>query len=142
MVNFADAEPIFPEFLTGWEMISLFAKVKGAFLGQEEFFIEDMKMQGYLNNPLGTYSSGMLKKLSLVLAFLGHPKLILLDEPLITMDNESLCILYNWVEHKHREENISFLLSSHQKIDIKAMSNIQEVLIEQQTLKHTLNTQV
>src|ERR1700744_3718215 len=81
LVNFAEAEPLFPEFLTGMEMIKLFASAKEAPAGQEEQFIGSMRMQNYIDRPIGTYSSGMLKKLSLVLAFLGKPKLILLDEP-------------------------------------------------------------
>ncbi len=106
-VNFADAEPIFPEFLTGTEMIKMFIQAKGGAIGQEQYFIEKMNMQGYLDNSLGTYSSGMLKKLSLVLAFLGKPKLILLDEPLITIDTESLKVLYEWIMTKYKKENIS-----------------------------------
>src|ERR1700744_1109569 len=71
LVNFAEAEPLFPEFLTGMEMIKLFTSAKGASAGQEQQFIESMQMQGYVDKPVGTYSSGMLKKLLLVLAFLG-----------------------------------------------------------------------
>jgi len=117
LVNFAAAEPLFPEFLSGVEMIALFAKAKGAGAGQAEILVTEMGMQGYINNPLGSYSSGMLKKLSLVLAFLGKPKLILLDEPLNTIDAESLEVLYSWINEKHEKEKISFLLSSHQPLD-------------------------
>lgn len=136
-VNFADAEPIFPEFLTGWEMINMFRKAKGGAVHQEQYFIESMKMQGYLNSPLGTYSSGMLKKLSLMLAFLGNPKVILLDEPLITIDTESLSKLYEWILTKYKEDNITFLLSSHQPLDVTLLSNVSQLSVIQQTLKHT-----
>src|ERR1700710_1469668 len=37
LVNFAEAEPIFPEFLTGMEMIKLFASAKDAQAGQEQY---------------------------------------------------------------------------------------------------------
>ena len=113
-VNFAHAEPVYPEFLTGWEMIKMFKQAKGGALDQEQYFIEKMNMQGYLSNPIGTYSSGRLKKLSLVLAFLVNPKLILLDEPFITIDTESL---KEWIITKHTQENITFILSSHQPVD-------------------------
>ncbi|TCD07015.1 ABC transporter ATP-binding protein [Pedobacter frigidisoli] len=119
LVNFADAEPVYPDFLTGYEMIKLFAAAKAAERHQEEKYISEMNMQAYINNPLGTYSSGMLKKLSLVLAFLGKPKLILLDEPLNTIDVESLEVLYKWIEEKHLADNTSFFLSSHQQVDVK-----------------------
>jgi ABC-2 type transport system ATP-binding protein len=133
-VNFAPAEPVYPEFLTGREMISLFSKAKGGTAKQEQALIADMKVEGYLDNPLGTYSSGMLKKLSLVLAFLGRPALILLDEPLNAIDSDSLQVLYNWIETKYRTENISFLLSSHQSLDENRLLHLSELSVERQTM--------
>jgi ABC-2 type transport system ATP-binding protein len=135
LVNFAEAEPLFPEFLTGMEMIALFASAKDAPSGQEQYFIESMKMQNYVNRPIGTYSSGMLKKLSLVLAFLGNPKLILLDEPLITIDTESLKILYSWIYTQNRDNGVSFMLSSHQALDATELPKAIELLVDEQTLK-------
>lgn len=135
LVNFAEAEPLFPEFLTGMEMIKLFASAKDAPAGQEQYFIESMKMQSYVDRPMGTYSSGMLKKLSLVLAFLGNPKLILLDEPLITIDTESLKILYSWISMQHRENGVSFMLSSHQALDAVELPDAIGLVVENQTLK-------
>jgi ABC-2 type transport system ATP-binding protein len=134
LVNFAEAEPLFPEFLTGKEMIDLFASAKDAPEGQEQYFIESMQMQSYIARPIGTYSSGMLKKLSLVLAFLGKPQLILLDEPLITIDTASLHILYQWMAEQ-RENGVSFLLSSHQAFDPSELPGASELLVENQTLR-------
>ncbi|WP_295649463.1 ABC transporter ATP-binding protein [uncultured Mucilaginibacter sp.] len=135
LVNFAEAEPLFPEFLTGMEMIRLFADAKGATQGQEQGYIESMGMQAYVNNPIGTYSSGMLKKLSLVLAFLGNPKLILLDEPLITIDTASLKILYTWIHDLNRDKGVSFMLSSHQELDAVELPKVGVLLVEDKTLQ-------
>ncbi|MDQ0637925.1 ABC-2 type transport system ATP-binding protein [Pedobacter sp. W3I1] len=137
LVNFAEAEPLYPEFLTGFEMVDLFAKAKGVVSGQGEGLINEMGMTSYIHNPLGSYSSGMLKKLSLVLAFLGQPKLILLDEPLNTIDVESLEILYRWISEKHQNEKISFLLSSHQPLDVEKLPGLKQINIEDKKL--TLN---
>ena len=130
LVNFADAEPLYPEFLTGFEMVDLFAKAKGAVSDQEKTLIAEMRMEPYIHNPLGSYSSGMLKKLSLVLAFLGKPKLILLDEPLNTIDVESLEILYRWIKEKYQNEKISFLLSSHQPLDKFKLPGLKQINIQ------------
>ena len=134
-VNFAEAEPLFPEFLTGMEMINLFSSAKKAPVNQHEYFVKHMSMNEYIHEPLGTYSSGMLKKLSIILAFLGRPEIILLDEPLITLDERSLAILCTWIEEKHRKEGISFLLSSHQTVEVKGLNTIREVLVADQTIK-------
>lgn len=135
LVNFAEAEPVFPAFLTGKEMLKLFTSAKEAPKGQEDYFIESMQMNTYLNEPLGTYSSGMLKKLSIVLAFIGNPKIILLDEPLNTIDNESLKIIYEWIKRKNQQEKISFLLSSHQTLPMDDLNITHELLIDQQTIE-------
>ncbi|WP_114937808.1 ABC transporter ATP-binding protein [Mucilaginibacter endophyticus] len=135
LVNFAEAEPVFPDFLTGTEMIALFADAKDAPTGQQDHYIKSMGMQGFVDRPVGTYSSGMMKKLSLLLAFLGKPKLILLDEPLITIDTASLGILNNWIREKHEQEGTSFLLSSHQILEGGSLPVSGELLVEDQTLK-------
>lgn len=134
-VNFADAEPMYPEFLTGWEMIKMFKQAKGGPENQEDQLVESMHMGSYLGNPIGTYSSGMLKKLSLVLAFLGNPRLILLDEPLITIDVASLEILYQWIADRYKAAGVTFLLSSHQPLDTTVLSGVREISIEKENLK-------
>jgi len=136
LVSFAEAEPLFPEFLTGREMINLFAKARGAAARQEEQYIESMQMQSYVDRPIGSYSSGMNKKLSLLLAFLGRPKLILLDEPLITIDTASLLILYKWINERQDQDGTGFILSSHQALDRDILPSAGELLIEHQTLTH------
>jgi ABC-2 type transport system ATP-binding protein len=138
LVNFAEAEPLFPEFLTGRELIDLFASAKDALAGQELPYLESMGMNGYVHKPVGTYSSGMLKKLSLLLAFLGKPKLILLDEPLITIDTAALTVLYQWIADHHRQYGTGFLLSSHQILDSEVLP-AQILQIENQTLSAVVN---
>lgn len=136
VVNFAEAEPIFPAFLTGREMIDLFIAAKEAPAGQEEYYLESMQMQAYISSPVGTYSSGMLKKLSLLLAFLGKPKLILLDEPLITIDTAALKVLYTWIADAYQQNGTGFLLSSHQALEFEALPS-RELLVDKQTLQFT-----
>ncbi|SFD88086.1 ABC-2 type transport system ATP-binding protein [Chitinophaga sp. CF118] len=134
LVNFAEAEPIFPPYLTGREMTELFISAKNGTPAQAEDYINSMQMQDYINDPVSTYSSGMLKKLSLVLAFIGNPSLILLDEPLITMDSASLLVLYKWIKDSHAA-GTSFLLSSHQVPEEGSLATTGTLLVAAQTLK-------
>ena len=135
LVNFAEAEPVFPDFLTGSEMIALFIAAKSAPARQEEQYIKSMAMQSFIDRPVGTYSSGMMKKLSLLLAFLGKPKLILLDEPLITIDTASLATLNSWIRERYEQEGTGFLLSSHQILEDGSLPVSGELLVEDQALK-------
>ncbi len=134
LVNFAEAEPVFPDFVTGKDLIKLFVSAKSATPDQEEYFVDKMNMTDYLSEPVGTYSSGMLKKLSLVLAFLGNPKLVLLDEPLTTIDSKSLHALYGIIRDMYIERNVSFILSSHQHIEQNVFP-IEKIMLKDGNLK-------
>lgn len=134
-VNFAEAEPLFPEFLTGGELIRLFREAKGGPPHQEDFYLESLQLTAYVHEPVGTYSSGMLKKLSLVLAFLGQPTCILLDEPLTTLETEAVPVLCSWIVRQQAQQGTSFLLSSHQDFAAGALPGMQSLLVEQATLR-------
>ena len=137
VVNFAEAEPVFPEFLTGIELIQLFKSAKNAPTHQEDFYLESMNMMSYVDEPVSTYSSGMLKKLSLVLAFLGRPACILLDEPLTTLDAESLPILYSWIVNLRQQQETIVLMSSHQAFEEELLPTVQDILVDQTTIRYT-----
>jgi ABC-2 type transport system ATP-binding protein len=137
LVNFAEAEPIFPAFLSGIEMIRLFSQAKQARINQYHSFAEQLKMKDNLADPIGSYSSGMVKKLSLILAFLGAPKVILLDEPLITLDSDSLVTIRSWIEEMHIQRQVSFLISSHQHLELPSL-DVRELTIENKTLQSSL----
>ena len=136
-VNFAEAEPVFPDFLTGTELLRLFMSAKNAPARQEQRYVESMGMGAYLADPVSTYSSGMLKKLALVLAFLGRPACILLDEPLTTLDADSLPVLFGWITELHQQAGTTFLLSSHQELANALLPNVREILVDRATLQHT-----
>lgn len=115
-VNYSQSEPLFPEFLTGNEMINFFAKLKMAPKGQAEMLVKNLSVDVYTDQTCGTYSSGMTKKLSIILAFLGDPELIILDEPLITLDTEAQKIVSQMIVEAH-DKGVSFLFSTHQDFD-------------------------
>jgi len=112
-VGWAEAEPLFPEFVTGKELIALFRSCRHAGKEEADELVSLFGMSAYIGNLVGTYSSGMVKKLAIVLALLGKPALVVLDEPLITLDPESLDILVQLIHEKHRQLGTNFLLSSH-----------------------------
>jgi ABC-2 type transport system ATP-binding protein len=136
LVNFAEAEPVFPPFLTGHELIHLFRAAKNGPPHQEDFYLEGLQMTSYVHEPVSTYSSGMLKKLSLVLAFLGQPTCILLDEPLTTLDAAAIPVLVSWVARQQAQQGTSFLLSSHQAFAAETLPVLQKLLLEHATLRY------
>ena len=121
IVNYAEAEPLYPGFLTGSDLARFYAKVKSADAGQVTSLIKAFGISDYIANKTGTYSSGMAKKLSLALGFMGRPKLILLDEPLITLDQHAVEALKNAIVECYRA-GVSFIITSHQEIDFTGFS--------------------
>ena len=122
IVNYAEAEPQYPAFLTGKELIDFYVATKnGAFPFELH---KALGVEKFMHNKTGIYSSGMLKKLSLVLAFIGNPALILLDEPLIALDVNAVQALQNCIVD-YRKVGVSFILTSHQQIDEKIMRMMQ-----------------
>lgn len=115
LVNFAESEPLFPPFFTGWDMINLFLKTKAGSFQTLSSFIKDFDMNGYLHYEIESYSAGMMKKLSLALAFIGNPGLILLDEPFITLDGKAIDKLAEWIK-KTAVLGVDFIITSHQTI--------------------------
>jgi ABC-2 type transport system ATP-binding protein len=117
LLNHAEAEPVYPSFLTGNELVDFIRHIKKGTKEQVNEIRNTLGIDDYLQNPTGSYSSGMLKKLSLLLAFTGNPKWIILDEPLTTLDQlsqKALCALIM----KYRQQNdISFILTSHHDIE-------------------------
>lgn len=113
-VNYAEAEPLYPPFLTAKDLVELYGATKKADIDAAKQQLEELHILNAYLQPVGTYSSGMVKKLSLVLAFMGNPDWILLDEPLITIDVAAVELVCKWINDWHARKGISFLISSHQ----------------------------
>ncbi len=111
-LNLGEAEPLYPSFLTPADLLAFVAEAKQSPAGQVQDIIQALGIN-YLDQPMGSCSSGMVKKTSLALAFLGVPSLIILDEPLITIDLEARAALFGLIRDYHAR-GVMFLLSSHQ----------------------------
>ncbi|MGF1922710.1 MAG: ATP-binding cassette domain-containing protein [Bacteroidia bacterium] len=115
-ISFAEAEPHYPSFITGKELLNFYKDVRSAAQIDVNELTKLFGMDAFLDQKIGGYSSGMLKKLSLICAFVGEVDLYILDEPLITIDVDSAAKLYHLISLKAKQGK-SFLLSSHQEID-------------------------
>jgi ABC-2 type transport system ATP-binding protein len=139
LVNFAEAEPLYPDFITGNELVLFYQEIRKAASVQIDMLINLFKMHHFLKSPIGTYSSGMVKKLSLLLAFIGKPSLLLLDEPLAMLDEGSVHILPELINAYHKEFKTGFIFSSHQPINLFSLT-VNQILITDRSLQ--LITQV
>lgn len=114
-VNYSEAEPQYPAFLTALDLIRYVGTARKSSLDQQKELANRLGTVEFLAKECSTFSSGMLKKLSLTLAFLGNPSVIILDEPFTTLDETSRYKLTELILEK-LELNILFLISSHQPL--------------------------
>lgn len=131
-LNLGEAEPLYPSFLTPADLIAFVAEAKKSPEGQTKMLIKTLGIH-YLSNPFGSCSSGMVKKVSLALAFLGNPSVIILDEPLITIDQEARASLFELIKTYHRK-GVTFLLSSHQPFQQEGLTVSQSFALKNKTL--------
>ena len=137
-INYAEAEPLYPPFVTGKDLVTLYCKTKKGNVDEAIEMLRQLHVFDAYEKPLGTYSSGMIKKLNLVLAFIGNPKFILLDEPLITIDVAALDVVCKIIRQKF-EQGISFIITSHQKIQSDQLRFTGELLASEHTITFIKN---
>ena len=120
-VNYCEAEPRFPTFITGAYLLDMYAKLKGG----DDVHIQQVRdilgIGEYIDQQIGSYSSGMKKKLALLLAFTGNPDLILLDEPFNTLDKDAQQGLRQLILTYHLSGS-SFILATHQASTLEEIS--------------------
>lgn len=76
-----------------------------------------------LNDKIGSYSRGMIRKLLLARAVMTKPKLAILDEPTSGLDVINAIEIRKMIKKLAAEEGMSFLLSSHNMLEIEFVSD-------------------
>ncbi|MBL7700069.1 MAG: ATP-binding cassette domain-containing protein [Chitinophagaceae bacterium] len=122
-ISWADAEPLYPPFLSGQELLEFYVKLRGTPVKDAQELIDRIGIREFIDSRTGTYSSGTLKKLSLLLAFVGSPPIILLDEPLVTLDTVAVKSICDIVKEMQLSGSL-LLVSSHLEHDaLVSLSN-------------------
>jgi ABC-2 type transport system ATP-binding protein len=132
IVNYAEAEPKYPPFVSGKELIGFYKLTKGGDFPGE--LLKSLGLEKFMHQKTATYSSGMLKKLSLVLAFTGSPVLVLLDEPLVALDISAVESLQSTIR-QYSQTGVSFLITSHQPLNNALVAGANSLLLKDKTLQ-------
>ena len=132
--------------LTGREHITLYAAIRGVPSGSIDStvskLLEEIQLTDAADRICGTYSGGMKRKLSVALALVGAPCVVLLDEPSTGMDPEAKRFLWNVISAAAKSRTI--ILTSHSMEECEALCHRVGIMVSGQfscigSLQHLKN---
>jgi len=106
-------------FMTGRENLAHFARMLGTELADIERVASLVNLAHRLDQRVGTYSLGMRQRLGIAQALLGHPKLLILDEPANGLDPAGIREIRELLRKLAGEQSMSVFISSHLLAEIE-----------------------
>lgn len=116
IVGYAPELPILQAFFTGEQLLDLMGKMFGLSTQERMPIIKKLLdlvgLQDWGDKKIGKYSKGMIQRLSVALALVGDPMVLIMDEPTIGMDPEATAHFRNLFANLSKEGKTVFI-SSH-----------------------------
>lgn len=136
-LGYGCAPDVLPALLTARQCLEVHAGAKGlAAIGDDLFALADeLKFTPYLESFVDTLSLGTRQKLAVLLALVGDPLLIVLDEALNGLDPASALVLKRHLRARIERRRGALLLATHSLDIVEHYADRAGVLIDG-TLKH------
>ena len=101
--------------LTAQENLAFFGKLRSIKNLKEKIkeVLKQVGLKKFADSPVSTFSSGMLKRLSIARLILANPPITLLDEPLDGLDYESTQFFHHFLA-QYRDNGGTILMITHQ----------------------------
>ena len=104
------------ESLSGQENLEFFGQLKGLskkdLKAEIAYIAQVVDLTDYLNKAVSGYSGGMKRRLSLAIALLGNPQLLILDEPTVGIDPSLRKKIWRELM-AHRDKGVGILVTTH-----------------------------
>ncbi len=104
-----------------------FALPKNANANEVDNIIEIMELKGVEKSKPDMLSGGQKQRVAIARAILRKPKILLLDEPLSSLDNRMRTNLENYIKRIHAEYNLTTILVTHHLPEVLRMAD--EVIV-------------
>lgn len=123
----------FYDKLTGKEILSYFAALKGVAKGRVNELIAEFGLEYAQDRALKTYSKGMKQRLGFAQAILCQPELLLLDEPTVGLDPVASQFLYGKIDEL-KQQGCGVIVCTHELSLIENNIDVALILAKGQAL--------
>jgi ABC-2 type transport system ATP-binding protein len=109
---------------TAREYLAYFARIRRIPNPADEVerILDDVGLDGAFRGKLiGTYSTGMKRRVEIARALMGSPKVLFLDEPTRGLDLPAKREMWNLLRRLAANENVTTFLSSHDAQEIRSL---------------------
>ncbi len=116
--------PRFYPYLSGRGNLEVLAMLSGVRSREAvDRVLAVVRLEEAADDPVRTYSQGMRQRLGIAQALLADPELVLLDEPTNGLDPHGVQEMREMIAELNRERGITFVISSHQLLEIEQICN-------------------
>ena len=116
---------------TAREYLAYFARIRHIPNPVEEVerILNDVGLDGTFRGKLiGTYSTGMKRRVEISRALMGNPKVLFLDEPTRGLDLPAKREMWSLLRRLAANENVTTFLSSHDAQEIRSLCSVISVI--------------
>jgi ABC-2 type transport system ATP-binding protein len=116
LIGVAPQDPSFFPHLTGRENVELFGNLhnlpKNVIKQRTKELLELVGLVEGASRKAGTYSGGMIRRISLVMGMINDPEIAFLDEPTVAMDPQSRHATWDFIKNL-KTRNKTVILTTH-----------------------------
>ena len=143
-LGFGCAPEQLPGLLTGRQCLEVYANAKGPERIDPEVLElgEAVKFSPYLDRFVDTYSLGTRQKLCVLLAFLGEPMLVVLDEAFNGLDPASALIVKRHLQQRLAANRCSVLLATHSLDIVEHYADKAALLLDGRIVKEWSDSEI
>jgi len=115
LVGYMPENLSYPKHVSCVDYLSFVAKAKNVSGVNEEvkFWLKFVNLYEHADRCISKLSMGMRRRFALACALIGHPELLILDEPTANLDINGRAIMLEKLKELHGAFGINILLSSH-----------------------------
>ncbi len=121
-IGYVPQTPRFPEAFCAKELLAFLTDLRGLEPRNESRLIELFGLESTMNRPLHYLSGGTRQKISLVIAAMFDPEILLMDEPTVGLDPLSSRRQKQWLREE-RARGKTIIVASHLMAELEELAD-------------------